>query len=273
MDGLDGLALYDNLRPFLQLFVLSTSRAFGVTLLFLAFAWGRLSSGVLRMSFAIALAFPIAVPFYGNAEVVLERLEAPFIIIVIKEMFLGALLGFLASIPFALVLSAGNIIDSYRGAFIGTPDPAGAPTTPYAQLFMIVALWIFAALGGFWIMTDVIYGTYAVWPLFTLLPELTGAGLSALVGLFRSMVVGALVVAGPILFLMMLSVVCMIIYVYIRDNGRRGTRLDREDCERQIDSLRRQIREVENEREDADSSLPPGVESLELRLRDCERLV
>ncbi|MEM9825428.1 MAG: AAA family ATPase [Planctomycetota bacterium] len=107
------------------------------------------------------------------------------------------------------------------------------------------------------------------------LPFLFG-GLSAIYGLCNLFGIQWLV-SNPDqmwgMFLMMLSVVCMIIYVYIRDNGRRGTRLDREDCERQIDSLRRQIREVENEREDADSSLPPGVESLELRLRDCERLV
>ncbi len=65
----------------------------------------------------------------------------------------------------------------------------------------------------------------------------------------------------------------LLTYYFGRENGQRSTSLDREDCERQIDTLRRQIREVESERNDIDSTLPTSNESLELRVREAERLL
>lgn len=62
-------------------------------------------------------------------------------------------------------------------------------------------------------------------------------------------------------------------YYFGRENGQRSTHNDREDCDRQIDTLRRQIREVESERNNIDSTLPGGSESLELRVREKEQLL
>lgn len=66
---------------------------------------------------------------------------------------------------------------------------------------------------------------------------------------------------------------CLLTYYFGRENGMRSTSLDREDCERQIDALRRQIREVESERNEVDSTLPSSGESLELRIREAEQLL
>ncbi len=65
----------------------------------------------------------------------------------------------------------------------------------------------------------------------------------------------------------------LLTYYFGRENGQRTTSRDREDCERQIDTLRRQIREVETERNDIDSTLPTTNESLELRVRDTQNLI
>ena len=65
----------------------------------------------------------------------------------------------------------------------------------------------------------------------------------------------------------------LLTYYFGRENGQRTTSRDREDCERQIDTLRRQIREVESERNDIDSTLPTTNESLELRIRDTQNLI
>ncbi|MCG8651731.1 MAG: hypothetical protein MI861_17965, partial [Pirellulales bacterium] len=72
---------------------------------------------------------------------------------------------------------------------------------------------------------------------------------------------------------MFISFLCLMTYYFGRENGLRSTSLDREDCERQIDTLRRQIREVEAERNDVDSTLPTSNESLEVRMREAERLL
>lgn len=65
----------------------------------------------------------------------------------------------------------------------------------------------------------------------------------------------------------------LLTYYFGRENGQRTTSRDREECERQIDTLRRQIREVESERNDIDSTLPTNHDSLELRIRDTQNLI
>ncbi|TWT79237.1 Chromosome partition protein Smc [Planctomycetes bacterium CA13] len=72
---------------------------------------------------------------------------------------------------------------------------------------------------------------------------------------------------------LMVGIVSMMAYYFGRENGMRSTSRDLDDCERQIDSLRKQIREIEAERSDVDSSLPTSAESLELRIRETEALL
>ncbi len=68
------------------------------------------------------------------------------------------------------------------------------------------------------------------------------------------------------------GVLCMFLWYIGRDRGFASTSLDLEDCERQIDTLRRQIREVETERDQLEGRLPPSSATLESRLRDAEKL-
>ncbi|MEM9204863.1 MAG: flagellar biosynthetic protein FliR [Pseudomonadota bacterium] len=181
------------------------ARPFGLTFAFIAFAWGRLTTGVLRTAFALAIALPVVAPWFGRADDALVLLEGPILLFLAKELFIGGLIGFVASIPFAVVMGAGNIIDTYRGGFIGSADPTGAQSTVLEQAFVIVALWLFAALNGFWIVTDLVYTSYGVWPMFEALPALSREGLLAFVELLKSLIVGAFVLSAPLLFLMMLS--------------------------------------------------------------------
>ncbi len=69
------------------------------------------------------------------------------------------------------------------------------------------------------------------------------------------------------------GVMSLFTYYFGRENGQRTTSAEREDCDRQIDTLRRQIREVEAERNDVDSTLPVSNESLEIRVRETELLL
>lgn len=65
----------------------------------------------------------------------------------------------------------------------------------------------------------------------------------------------------------------MLTYYFGKENGMRSTSRDLEDCERQIDTLRKQIRELESERNEADSTLPTSNETIELRIRESEQLL
>ena len=65
----------------------------------------------------------------------------------------------------------------------------------------------------------------------------------------------------------------LIIFYYSKQNTRSANSADREDCERQIDSLRKQIREVEAEKEEIDSDLPSSSHPIEYRVRQSELLI
>ncbi|KAA5541043.1 AAA family ATPase [Roseiconus nitratireducens] len=63
------------------------------------------------------------------------------------------------------------------------------------------------------------------------------------------------------------------VYFLSKQNGQRSTAQDREDCDRQIDTLRRQIRELEAERDEVDSDLPGSSQPIEFRVRQAELLL
>src|SRR6056297_2696889 len=72
---------------------------------------------------------------------------------------------------------------------------------------------------------------------------------------------------------MLISIMAFMAFYYGRENGRRSASMDLEDCERQIESIRRQIHELEAERSDIDVSLPTNIDSLQRQLRESESLV
>ncbi len=71
---------------------------------------------------------------------------------------------------------------------------------------------------------------------------------------------------------MLMGVLSLFVWYLGRERGDQSTALDLEDCDRQIDTLRRQVREIEAERDDIDSRLPSSTGTLEMRMREAEDL-
>ena len=68
----------------------------------------------------------------------------------------------------------------------------------------------------------------------------------------------------------LMGVMGLLLFYFGRENGQRQTVAEREACERQIDSIRKQIRELEAERQHLDLRISVGEDSLELRVREKE---
>ena len=189
---------------------LAVARPFGLTIIFYAFAWGHLNSGMIRMAFALA----IAAPSIGSGLPIgsVEALPTAFPVLLVKEVFLGGLIGLIASAPLAIALGAGGIIDIYRGSSSGTPDPAGGDATPVATLLTVISLWIFASVGGFWIVARMIYQSYTLWPAPDPLPAFS-PDLTALWAFAGGIALSALVLAGPVLALLFFSDVVHLVSV------------------------------------------------------------
>ena len=69
------------------------------------------------------------------------------------------------------------------------------------------------------------------------------------------------------------GVLVLWVYYLNKQSTRSANSTDREDCERQIDSLRRQLRELEAEQEEIDGELSTSTQPIEFRVRQAELLV
>jgi len=195
-------AVQDLIGDYVPWIILAICRPFGFTMLFAVFAWAKLDSAVLRMAFAVGISFPLlanGVPSYGPEELVI-----PFFLVLVKEIALGAVLGLIASIPLAIAMAGGGIVDVYRGALDGGADPSGGAGSTYGTVFAVIALWLFANIGGFQIVTDAIYSSYAVWPVNSAMPEFK-PGADVLLQVLEKILLGAIVLAGPLLVIMFFS--------------------------------------------------------------------
>ena len=156
--------------------------------------------------------FAVIAPFMGNAAlnmtvrsalvlalylvihpVVFEAVEAlgpmegaglvRFVVLVLKEVFIGFILGWLSGMIFWAVEGAGFFIDNQRGAGQATEtDPlTGDQSSPTGSFLFQSLTYAFFASGAFTAFLGLVYGTYVIWPVDALLPsaffEMEGAAL------------------------------------------------------------------------------------------------
>lgn len=139
------------------------------------FFGGGVVTGQLRIVVAIACYLPMhpvmmaALPadISGNFLITAE-----FGALIIKESFMGFLIGWLAGVVFWAVQSAGFFIDNQRGATMAEgQDPlAGEETTPMGSFLFQSCVYVFFASGAFVAFLSVVYSSYEIWPAMDLLP-------------------------------------------------------------------------------------------------------
>lgn len=89
-----------------------------------------------------------------------------FIILAMKEVFIGFTLAFLINIPFQFAQSAGSLIDFLRGASsLQVSDPfSQAQTSPIGNLYNYVLIAAFYSLGGVFYFFDSLVVSYNIIP-------------------------------------------------------------------------------------------------------------
>jgi type III secretion protein T len=127
-------------------------------------------------------------------------------LIVIKEMLIGAVLGFLFSAIFWAVSAAGNLIDTKAGSnFAAVVDPLqGHETSLTGTLLSQLTAWLFMASGAFMLFLDLLMSSYALWPVARMLPPLPASGQNLAIAEFSSLFTTALLLAAPALVVLSL---------------------------------------------------------------------
>jgi type III secretion protein T len=129
------------------------------------------------------------------------------VLIAIKEVGVGALIGFLLGIPFSTVQVVGELIDMQRSiAYAVQPSDltSGLEATVMNSFLWFVAIVAFIASDGLGVVVRTLYQSYAVWPLLGFLPSISLDGALALVGLVDHVLRQALLIAGPAVILLLL---------------------------------------------------------------------
>lgn len=151
--------LYDWLTTLVFAFV----RPLGMAFFFPLFNSGNLGGSLIRNGVLIAIILPILPMLYLNPELHAKGTWPTFLL---TEIIVGVLLGFCLTIPFWAVDMAGFLIDTLRGATMGTLfNPSlGAQTSIFGLLFTQFLFAFFLLGGGFDQVLTLLYSSYQYIP-------------------------------------------------------------------------------------------------------------
>ena len=165
---------YAEAKEILSTIAMAQPRLLGAILLIPLFSQKTLP-GMLRYTFTVSLGFllvPVLQPQMPT------QVELGFLaVVVVKEVFVGACLGFLIAIPFWIMDGVGTLIDTQRGASMGAmlnPE-LGTESTPMGLLFSMAYGVLFLIGGGFLASLSMIYDSFALWPVWQWTPTLSSS--------------------------------------------------------------------------------------------------
>lgn len=127
--------------------------------------------------------------------------------IVIKEIFIGAIMGFCLAIPFWALESAGFFIDNQRGASMAsTLNPfSGAETSPLGILFTQAFIAMIMTSGLFLLILESLMITYQVWPVFSYFPQINQEATTFFLGQFDLIIQLAMWLSAPVIIAMFIT--------------------------------------------------------------------
>lgn len=162
--------------------------------------------GLLRTAVALAFGLCAAVAVYPGVKLGVFG-PGEVIAILVKEAFVGFLLGMLVAIPFWALEAVGFFIDNQRGASIAaTINPlTGHDTSPLGVLFNQAFIVFFLAAGGLMIFLEIIYDSYRLWPVLGWWPELRPDSAQLALAQLDRIVRLCAVLAAPVIVAMFLA--------------------------------------------------------------------
>lgn len=153
------------LNDWLATLALALVRPLGLSLMLPVLKTSSLGSSLLRNGILISLILPILPVLHGQGLVHTSS-GWGWLKLIPGEVIIGFLLGFCAAIPFWAVDMAGFLIDTLRGATMGTVfNPAmGVQTSIFGLLFSQFLCAIFFISGGMNLILSVLYDSYHYLP-------------------------------------------------------------------------------------------------------------
>jgi type III secretion protein T len=194
---------YDELKSSLVMLGVVQARLMPIFVL-LPFMNRNMVPRVVSFSVAAGLGL-LLLPVLPNSSEV--QMDMVFVMLLVKEAFIGLLLGFACALPFWAMEAVGFVIDNQRGASMAASvNPlTGNDTSPMGILLNYAFIAFFFVAGGFQLMLGMIYDSYKLWPPMSFLPQLDIASANLLLMQLNRMVLTTLLLASPILLIMFMA--------------------------------------------------------------------
>lgn len=166
----------------------------------------QLIPGLLRISIAVALGI-VMVPALAGQIAVAELNAVQLLLLILKEAFIGFVIGYIAAIPFWIFEAVGFLVDNQRGASIAsTLNPlTGNDSSPLGILFNQAFIVFFLVSGGFTLLLGVLYDSFGLWSVTQWVPTLRPESVPLLLGQLDRLVRMAMLLAAPVLVAMFLA--------------------------------------------------------------------
>ena len=127
--------------------------------------------------------------------------------IIVKEIVIGILVGFLAAKMFWIAMSVGFFIDNQRGASMASVyDPtSGEQTSPFGLFLQQTLIVLFYTSGGFLVFLGGMFQSYLVWPIDSFYPELSEAFPGFFIDVVDDIMLTTVVLASPVVITVFVS--------------------------------------------------------------------
>jgi type III secretion protein T len=144
---------------------------------------------------------------FGQPIPELSQLGAGTLLVLsLKELFLGVLIGFAAATVFWIAESVGALIDTqtgYNSVQMSNPM-SGEQSTPVSALLLQFCVVIFYLLGGMMVFLGALLESFKVWPLMSMLPSIGNTAEVFVVQQADTLMQATLKFAAPVLLILLL---------------------------------------------------------------------
>jgi type III secretion protein SpaR/YscT/HrcT len=140
-----------------------------------------------------------------------------FLALAMKEALIGTALGFPLSLPFWVLLSAGDIIDQQRGATLGRlADPAGfGDESVTGTLFLMCGIVVVTETGHLNQIVEALFQSWRIWRPMEFLPTPDAKTPGLILHLLDQLERQAVTLCAPVLLVMLISDVATMLVVRI----------------------------------------------------------
>jgi len=150
MDLIGRMVLDAALSPMqlLAIFALGMARVLPL-FLYIPFLGANLLPSQVKMGFAVCLV-ALILPKLLASSASLPGFDFWLLVLALKEFFIGMVMGYVASLPFQVVTTAGMLIDNQRGTgSMSIRDPTqGTQVSPTGMLYNYVLISLYLTAGG-----------------------------------------------------------------------------------------------------------------------------